>query len=186
MKKAAISLLILILSLSANSLKAQNYARHNFEFGAGINLSNILLAKGSDERGIGGGLYFEYRYNYNKNLDFGGQINYRYSESTTAPLIVPSQEIVYNQIGLKGIVDYNMLPGKLVRPFIGASAGTICSLISYSVSQNDSAWFGTIGPRIGVNIWKIRICLDFDFAYNFDYGFISPDSSMALNISFGF
>jgi len=94
--------------------------------------------------------------------------------------------LTYNQIGLKAVADYNGRPGKLVRPYIGAGFGGGALFTQRTDGTNDTDIFGTIGPRLGLQIWRFRIGLEIDFAFDGQYGFLSTETATALNLSFSF
>ncbi len=183
--RRAITLLISVLLCI--TLVAQEKNRHNFEVGIGINMGNILGAVGGPGRGLGPGTYFEYRYNLTDKFDIGGQLNYKYSKGSSAYLVDrPTIGLVYNQVGLKAVADYTGRPNKLVRPYIGVGIGGTMMFTNRTTGTNSTEVFGIVGPRLGLQIWKFRIALEFDFAFNGQYGFQSTESVGALNLSFTF
>ena len=176
-----ISVLLCIIST------AQEKDRHNYEIGIGINMGNILGAVGGPGRMLGPGTYFEYRYDLTDKIDFGGQLLYKYSKGSSAYIgDAPTFGIVYNQVGLKAVADYTTRPNKLVRPYIGVCIGGSMMFVNTTTGINSTEVFGIVGPRLGLQIWKFRIALELDFAFNGQYGFLSTESVGALNLSYTF
>lgn len=187
MKRLAI-FIISLLVCSSSLLSAQEKDRHNFEAGAGINIYGILGVMGGPSREFGPGIHFEYRYDYSDRVDFGGRLYYKYGEGHSAFTGEPTWGLVYNQVGLKAVTDFNMRPGKLVRPYIGAGlgAGAIHTHRISAQHNDDTALYGTIGPRIGLQIWRLRLALEFDFAFDGQYGFLSTETATSLTLSYTF
>ena len=79
-----------------------------------------------------------------------------------------------------------MRPAKVVRPYIGAGAGAGMMIEKASTGTSDTSIYGTIGPRIGLQIWRFRLALEFDFAYNMQYGFLSTETATGLSLSYVF
>lgn len=165
---------------------AQVKDKHNYEVGVGVNAYGILGMVGGPSRYPGPGLHFEYRYDLADRFDVGGRIYYKYGKGQSAFTGEPTYGIVYNQAGVKAVADFNMRPGKSVRPYIGV--GTGLGIISEKTASCNRAAdiYGTVGPRIGLQMWRFRVALEFDFAYNGRYGFIGTETATALNLSFTF
>ena len=179
---------ILLLVCACTMLNAQERDKHNYEAGIGLNVYGILGMEGGPSRNASLGAYFEYRYDYAEHFDFGGQINYTHGKGRSAFTGEPTWGIVYNQINLKGVADYNICPKRAVSPYIGAGLG--CGVLftaRESEHGNSVDKFGIVGPRIGLQIWRIRTALEFNFAFGGGYsGFLNTESSTALNISYTF
>ena len=99
---------ILLLVCACTMLNAQERDKHNYEAGIGLNVYGILGMVGGPSRNASLGAYFEYRYDYAEHFDFGGQINYTHGKGRSAFTGEPTWGIVYNQINLKGVADYNI------------------------------------------------------------------------------
>ena len=67
---------------------------------------------------------------------------------------------------------------------VGLGAGMLVK--DMSVGYTDTGIFGVIGPRVGVQIWRFRLALEFDFAFNGEYGFLHTETSTGLNLGFTF
>jgi len=185
MKRIAL-FITLLLAYSAIPAIAQKHGADSFEIGAGINAYGILGAVGGPSRTLGPGVHFEYRHAVSERFDIGGRIYYKYGTGESAPTgAQPTWGIVYNQAGAKAVADYIMRPGKAVRPYIGLGAGAGMQMETVNGST-DTSMYGTVGPRIGVQIWRFRLALESDFAYNMEYGFLSTESAMALCLGFIF
>ncbi len=180
---------IIALSLGASLLSsAQEKDRHHYDAGVGLNAYGILGFVGGPSRNISPGFLFEYRYDYTDRIDFGAQALFKYGKGHSAFIgeDYPILGLTYNQIGLKEVADYNGRPGKLVRPYIGAGFGGGALFTQRTDGTNDTDIFGTIGPRLGLQIWRFRIGLEIDFAFDGQYGFLSTETATALNLSFSF
>lgn len=167
---------------------AQEKGTHSFELGGGINAYGILGACGGPVRYFGPGAYFEYRYGIADHFDIGGQIHYKYGKGKSEFYGDGSQVygFVYNQIGAKAVADYNVCPSRLVSPYIGVGGGLGTMMESRSDNAKDKSIYGILAPRIGVQVWHFRLALEIDFAFNGQYGFLSPETANALNLSFMF
>ena len=180
---------IIALSLGTSLLSsAQENDRHHYDAGVGLNAYGILGFVGGPSRNISPGFLFEYRYDYTDRIDFGAQALFKYGKGHSAFIgeDYPILGLTYNQIGLKAVADYNGRPGKLVRPYIGAGFGGGALFTQRTDGTNDTDIFGTIGPRLGLQIWRFRIGLEIDFAFDGQYGFLSTETATALNLSFSF
>lgn len=180
---------IIALSLGTSLLSsAREKDRHNYDAGVGLNAYGILGFVGGPSRNISPGFLFEYRYDYTDRIDFGAQALFKYGKGHSAFIgeDYPILGLTYNQIGLKAVADYNGRPGKLVRPYIGAGFGGGALFTQRTDGTNDTDIFGTIGPRLGLQIWRFRIGLEIDFAFDGQYGFLSTETATALNLSFSF
>ena len=104
-------------------LSAQEKDRHHYDAGVGLNAYGILGSVGGPSRNNSLGFLFEYRYDYTDRVDFGAQALFKHGKGHSAFTGGPTWGLTYNQIGLKGVADYNGRPGKLVRPYIGAGFG---------------------------------------------------------------
>ena len=178
---------IIALSLGSSLLiSAQEKDRHNYDVGIGVNAYGILGVVGGPSRIISPGFLFEYRYDYTDRIDFGAQALFKHGKGHSAFTGGPTWGLTYNQIGLKTVADYNGRPGKLVRPYIGAGFGGGMLFTKRDTCTNDTDIFGIIGPRLGLQIWRFRVGLEVDFAFNGQYGFLSTETATALNLSFSF
>lgn len=74
-----------------------------------------------------------------------------------------------------------MWPEKVVRPYIAAGAGM--TIEKASTGSSDTSIYGTIDPRIGLQVWHFLLALEFDFAYNMQYGFLSTETATGLSLS---
>lgn len=180
---------ILLLVCTCTFLNAQVRDKHNYEAGIGLNVYGILGMVGGPSRNTSLGAYFEYRYDCTERFDLGGQINCTYGNGRSAFTGEPTYGIVYYQTNLKVVGDYNICsPQKLVRPYIGAGLGGGVLYTGRKACHGDSVEkFGIVGPRIGLQVWRIRTALEFNFAFGGGYsGFLNTESSTALNISYTF
>lgn len=180
-------LIFAALLLGASVLSsAQVKDRHNYEVGVGVNAYGILGMVGGPGRYLGPGLHFEYRYDLADRFDVGGRIYYKYGKGHSAFTGEPTYGIVYNQAGVKAVADFNMCPGKSVRPYIGVGTGLGMITEKANGYKATASAYGTVGPRIGLQVWRFRVALEFDFAYNGRYGFIGTETATGLNVSFTF
>ena len=182
-------ILTIILAISLGSsllLSAQDKDRHNYDVGIGINAYGVLGVVGGPSRNISPGFLFEYRYDYTDRIDFGVQALFKHGKGHSAFTGGPTWGLTYNQIGLKAVADYNGRPEKLVSPYIGAGFGGGALFTQRTNGTNDTDIFGTIGPRLGLQIWRFRVGLEIDFAFDGQYGFLSTETATALNLSFSF
>lgn len=180
---------ILAISLGSSLLlSAQDKDKHNYDVGIGINAYGVLGVVGGPSRNISPGFLFEYRYDYTDRIDFGAQALFKHGKGHSAFTggDYPTWGLTYNQIGLKAVADYNGRPGKQVRPYIGAELGGGALFTQRTNGTNDTDIFGTIGPRLGLQIWRFRVGLEIDFAFDGQYGFLSTETATALNLSFSF
>ena len=180
---------IIALSLGSSLLlSAQEKDRHHYDAGVGLNVYGIHGAVGGPSRNISPGFLFEYRYDYTDRVDFGAQALFKHGKGHSAFTgeDYPTWGLTYNQIGLKAVADYNGRPGKQVRPYIGAELGGGALFTKRTNGTNDTDIFGTIGPRLGLQIWRFRVGLEIDFAFDGQYGFLSTETATALNLSFSF
>ena len=178
--------LLVIIFASCTVAMAQGRDKHNYEIGASGNIYGILGMMGGPARELGPGVHFEYRYDITKRIDIGGRLYYKYGTGTSAFTGEPTYGIVYNQAGAKAVADFNMRPNKLLRPFVGVGAGLGMIAEKRATGDKESSVYGTISPRIGLQIWRFRVALDFDFAYNGQYGFLGTETASSLNVGFTF
>lgn len=184
MKRLTVLMALLLVSVSSF---AQNNDKHNYEIGVDLNVYGILGADGGPSRGFAPGAFFEYRYDFTDKIDFGAQLSYDHSTGKSAFWgDAPQWGIVYNQVGLKAVADYNVCPNRLVSPYIGVGLGTGMLIEDTSVDYTDTGIFGVLGPRVGVQIWRFRLALEFDFAFNGEYGFLHTETSTGLKLGFTF
>lgn len=170
-------------------LSAQEKDRHNYDVGVGLNVYGILGNVGGPSRNTSPGFLFEYRYDYTDRVDFGAQALFKSGKGHSAFTGEPIWGLTYKQIGLKTVADYNGRPGKVVRPYVGAGFGggaLFTQMTNGTNDGNDTDMFGTIGPRLGLRIWRFRVGLEIDFAFDGQYGFLSTETATALNLSFSF
>ena len=184
--KRFITTLLTLFAISSVSALAQDKP-HNFEAGLGINIYG-LGAKGGPSKDFGPGFHFEYRYNYSERVDVGGRLYYKYGKGTSEFIGIdsPTWGFVDNHIGLKGVADFNMRPGKSVRPYIGVGVGGAVLVTTRTTGDNSSEMFGTFGPRIGLQIWRFRVAIESDIAFNGRYGVLSPVTAHSLTLSYTF
>ena len=180
-----ITAIIVALLVGFSTLASAQEKPHNYEVGAGVNVYGILGSVGGPGRSLGPGVHFEYRYDLSDRLDVGARAYYKYGDGRSAPTGEPTYGITFNQIGLKAVADYNFRPGKLLRPYIGVGAGAGV-LFDKTYMGTDSSTYGTVGPRLGLQLWRFRAALEFDFAYDFDYGFLSTETATSLTLSYTF
>ena len=148
----------------------------------------LLGAVGGPSKDFGPGFHFEYRYNYSERVDVGGRLYYKYGKGTSAftDIDSPTWGFVDNHIGLKGVADFNMRSGKSVRPYIGVGVGGAVLVTTRTTGDNSSEMFGTFGPRIGLQIWRFRVAIESDIAFNGRYGVLSPETAHSLTLSYTF
>lgn len=184
--KRLISIFLVMLVISSISAFAQDKP-HNFEAGLGINIYGIG-AVGGPGKGLGPGFHFEYRYNYSERVDVGGRLYYKYGKgrSEFVGIDSPTWGFVDNHIGLKGVADYNMRPGKSIKPYIGVGLGAVALLTTRTTGDNSSEMLGTFGPRIGLQIWRIRVAIESDIAFNGQYGVLNSETAHSLTLSYTF
>ena len=151
-------------------LSAQEKDRHHYDAGVGLNAYGILGSVGGPSRNNSLGFLFEYRYDYTDRVDFGAQALFKHSKGHSAFTGGPTWG----------------RPGKLVRPYIGAGFGGGMLFTKRDTGTNDTDIFGIIGPRLGLQIWRFRVGLEVDFAFDGQYGFLSTETATALNLSFSF
>lgn len=77
-----------------------------------------------------------------------------------------------------------MRPEKVVRPYIGAGAGMMIE--KASTGSSDTSIYRTIDPRIDLQVWRFLLALEFDLAYNMQYGFLSTETATGLSLSYVF
>ena len=109
-----ITAIIVALLVGFSTLASAQEKPHNYEVGAGVNVYGILGTVGGPGRSLGPGVHFEYRYDLSDRLDVGARAYYKYGDGHSADTGEPSWYIVWNQIGLKAVADYNFRPGKLL------------------------------------------------------------------------
>ena len=184
--KRLISIFLVTLVISSVSAFAQDKP-HNFEAGLGINIYG-LGAVGGPSKDFGPGFHFEYRYNYSERVDVGGRLYYKYGKGTPAftGMDSPTWGFVDNHIGLKGVADYNMRTGKSVRPYVGLGLGGAALVTTRTNGDNSSEMFGTFGPRIGLQMWRFRVAIESDIAFNGRYGVLSSETAHSLTLSYTF
>lgn len=167
---------------------AQQKNSNNFEIGVGVNSYGILGCVGGPGRSLGPGTYIEYRSAFAEHFDAGTQVNYKCGDGCSAA-VGPSVEsfgIRFNQVAAKVLADYNVCPSRTVNPYVGMGLGIGEMFEKTSKGTKDRETYGTLCPRIGVQIWRIRLAIEVDFAYNGEYGFLDTETSTALNIGFSF
>ncbi len=184
--KRVLSIVIWLLFLSGTVISAQEKEKHNFEIGGGINAFGIIGTCGGPNRDSGPGGYFEYRYNYTKWFDLGIQANFKHGKGHSAYTGGPTWGLVYNQLGIKALVDLKMLPNRFVCPYIGLGLGEGVVFTKREGLDNSMDTYGILGPRIGLQIWRIRVSVEYDFATDGAFAFSSTESSLGLNIGYTF
>ena len=187
--RRTIGLTVLFLVLTCISVLAQDKGKNSYEIGVGVNAYGIFwTVDGAPSRDVSPGAYFEYRYNSNEHFSFGIQVGYKYGTGHSAITgdCIP-KELIYNQAGLKIVAEYLMLPNIPVKPYIGIGLGK--GILFTDSKTNDISYstnaFTTVGPRIGLQIRKIRAALEFDFATK-HYDMLPTKSSASLNFGYVF
>ena len=167
---------------------AQQEGKHNFEIGGGINAFGIPGGCGGPSMDAGMGLYVEYRYNTKEWLDLGLQANFKHGKGRSAFIggDEPTWGFVDNQIGLKAVADVKMLPKRVVSPYIGIGLGKGVIFTKREAKDNSTGTYGILGPRIGLQIWRIRVFVEYDFATDGFFDFSNRESSLGLNIGYTF
>ena len=184
MRRLVSSIFILFI-IAGVSAFAQD-RKHHYEVGVGINMYG-LGAVGGPSKDFGPGFHFEYRNDYSERVDFGGRIYYKYGEGRSAFIgCTPTWGFADNHIGLKGVADFNMRPGKSVRPYIGAGFGGAVMITTRTTGENSSEVFGTVGPRVGLQLWRFRVAIESDIAFNGRYGILSSESAHSITLSYTF
>lgn len=185
MKRTIITLILLVNAVLGF---AQQKGTNGFEIGGGINAYGILGACGGPTRYFGPGFYVEHKKAIAEHFDVGVQLNYKYGNGDSVFIGdgTPGYSIKYNQIGLKAVGDYNLCPSRFVSPYFGVGLGVGELFEKTSKSTKDNETYGTLCPRVGVQVWRFRLAIEMDFAYDFKYGFLSTPTSTALNVGFAF
>lgn len=159
--------LLFVCSLFAFSIvsSAQIKEGNNFEIGGGYNFTSSYRTDGSRLKFSGPGAYFEYRYESDTHMYFGGQLDYKYAYGDGFMVLDEgiTYDTNYNQICAEGLFGYTFLASSLVCPFIGIGAG-FGFVFTNSVNDRQTFnFFWALTPRVGVQIWRFRLTCDFDF-----------------------
>lgn len=183
--RGLITAIFILFVMAGVSASAQG-KKHHYEAGVGINMYG-LGAVGGPSKDFGPGFHFEYRNDYTERVDFGGRMYYKYGKGRSAFTgDSTTWGFVDNHIGLKGVADYNARPGKSVRPYIGAGLGAAVMVTNRTTGENSCEAFGTFGPRVGLQMWRFRLALESDIAFNGRYGILSSESAHSLTLSYTF
>lgn len=178
-----------------SQLSGQEAGCGAFEIGAGWNIYGMLGAMGGPYRHAGPGIYGEYRYGAAERFDIGAQLNYRFGNGESEYFVNSGQwQLRYNQVNLKTVADFKMCPERTVRPFIGigVGAGLIkedrigdLSSVSWTVLPSEKWFFGTVGPRFGLQIKRFRVAIETDLAFDTEH-WNSVATATALNVGYSF
>ncbi len=179
-------LLVAIWLLLQGSVAFAQENKHNFEIGGGINVFGIPGVCGGPSMDEGLGLYVEYRYNTKEWLALGLQANFKHGKGRSAYTGGPTWVFVDNQIGLKAMADVKMLPKRVVSPYIGVGLGRGVIFTKREEKDSSTGTYGILGPRVGLQIWKIRVFVEYDFATDGFFDFSNRESSLGLNIGYTF
>ena len=184
MKKFLVSAVCL---LSAVCGFAQVKHGSEFEIGAGVSMYGITGSVGGVSRNAGPAAYFSYGYRFHDNVGASLKLSYKNGNCDYMTDSEPSRRVSYkgNQVEALAGVDYVMLPDRLVNLFVGAGIGGGV-LFEKSNGTCDNGWYGVVGPRIGVSIWRIKLSADLCYAFDGKYGFESSMSSKVLTVGFMF
>jgi len=143
---------------------AQIKEGNNFEIGGGYNFASSYRTDGRRLKFSGPGAYFEYRYESDNHMYYGGQLDYKYAYGDG--FMVMGEGVTYktnyNQICIEGLFGYTFLTSSVVNPFVGIGAG--CGLVFTNSEDNKQSFYlsWVLTPRVGVQIWRFRITCDFD------------------------
>ncbi len=180
---AFIGLVVLSVTVSA-----QDYEGSKFEFGAGADGYGILGAVGGPSKNLGPEIYAEYRYGFNEHFSCGAKLSYKFGKVTTENYRetgMTKEVLCYHQPEMKFLAEYMILKAGLVRPYVGVNLGA-GSLFETDHSSIDKTMYGLVGPSIGIQIWRLRLALNREYAFNAEKGFISDVSSYGITLGYVF
>lgn len=173
--------------LSVTAL-AQDYEGSKFEFGAGADGYGILGVVGGPSKNLGPEIYAGYRYGFNELFSCGVKLSYKFGKVTTEnykETEMTNEVFYYHQPEMKFIAEYMILKAGLVRPYVGVNLGAGC-LFETNNSSTSKTMYGLVGPSIGVQIWRLRLALNREYAFNAEKGFISDVSSYGITLGYVF
>lgn len=91
----------------------------------------------------------------------------------------------YHQPEMKFLTEYMILKTGLIRPYVSVNLG-LGGLFDRNHSSNNKTVYGLVGPGIGVQVWRFRLAVNRDYAFNADNGFISDLSSYGITLGYVF
>ncbi len=173
--------------LSVTAL-AQDYEGSKFELGAGVDGYGIVGAVGGPSKNLGPEIYAEYRYGFNEHFSCGAKFSYKFGKVTTEnykETEITKEMFYYHQPEMKLLTEYMILKTGLIRPYVSVNLG-LGGLFDRNNSSNNKSVYGLVGPGIGVQIWRLRLALNRDYAFNAEKGFISDLSSYGITLGYVF
>ncbi len=173
--------------LSVTAL-AQDYEGSKFELGAGVDGYGIVGAVGGPSKNLGPEIYAEYRYGFNEHFSCGAKFSYKFGKVTTEnykETEITKEMFYYHQPEIKFLTEYMILKSGLIRPYVSVNLG-LGGLFDRNNSSNNKTVYGLVGPGIGVQIWRFRLALNRDYAFNAEKGFISDLSSYGITLGYVF
>lgn len=183
-------LLFTCMSFWSGETVAREKGKHKFEIGAGADIYGILGMVGGPSQNPGPRGFLEYRYFITDGWDVGVNLAYQFntSESNTPP---PEQRYSYSSHmpNISALTEYVFLPGRKVRPFIGAGIGygMIATVHDSSRSGLDETRsYGLVYPRIGIEfLGHFRLSVELKYAWEPQYGFMA-ESTKGVSLSWVF
>ena len=148
-------------------LSAQEIKPNVFEAGVGYVPFQLVTSDGGTHyKSIFNG-YFEWRHSAGKHFDFGARLDYKGSPARYAATARDPIEQVKgfsNFIGIWGVTDFNLFPGKTVNPFIGVCLGPEFELSVWDSVPNYTNLYLCCTPRFGLELFgRLRLSAGVDF-----------------------
>ena len=162
-------LLAFLLLLGGARLSAQS---RGLELGLGFSPLSAITVDDAPEAGYKLAVYAEYRFGLGRRFDLGAKVDYKLGP--VKDILPPYDEIDWNprglfthSLGLMAVADVNILPGRIVNPFIGVCFGPGVGLHNvYTDGNFRASLFATVYPRIGIELFEhIRISLETDISF---------------------
>jgi len=133
-----------------------------FEIGGGYHFNKAFGVSNGLGKTSGPEAYFEIR-NCDKNIDYGGQLCYKYS---TGSGYATDNGQILDQIGhlalLKAIADYNICPDCIVNPYVGLGLGIGYLHVDRSDNLKSDNLAFALSVRLGCQISIVRLTFDYD------------------------
>ncbi len=160
-KRALLFLIFAVLPLC--SIYAQT--QKAFEVGFRGDAIGEFLTKGGGTNGFGGGIYAEHRW-YKDGFDAGIKVSAALGDLKTQMSVGGPVHSSSNRASVQAVVDYNILQGHKISPYLGFAAGIGRGATKVDGTKDwDGKYYCDLTARVGIQVGEhLRLSYNHDFA----------------------
>lgn len=168
---------IFIALMASLTVSAQN----RFEIGVNYSPTNLSIVDDAADMLFKTGLYAEYRLALSRHFDLGARLDYKLGPVKG---VINYDDPFSHSAALSAVADFNLLPGKVINPFIGLSFGPGFGMHNDTL---DHLWYGQFlvfwTARAGIDLFNhLRISADLNVPY---FGGQFPPVFITANVNIG-